>query len=74
MQIELQKDSLELCSKLQIWYVSTHRYVVLENIPFSTKTTLILLMSAFIIKNITFTQGISMRAALEILQFRFQLL
>ena len=74
MQIQLQKDSLELCSKLQIWYVSTHTYVVLENIPFSTKTTLILLMSAFIIKNITFTQGISMRAALEILQFRFQLL
>ena len=58
----------------QIWYVSTHTYVVSENISLSTKTTLTLLMSAFFaknqhlfIKNNTFTQGISMRAEFEIL-------
>ena len=28
---------LELFWKLEIWYVSTHTYVVLENIRFSTK-------------------------------------
>ena len=43
--------SLELCYKLDIWYVSTHRYVVSENIPFSTKALLILLMPAFLVKN-----------------------
>ena len=32
---------------LEIWLVSTQKYVVLENIPFSTKALLILLMSAF---------------------------
>ena len=41
------KNLLELRYKLEIWYVSTHTYVVLENIPFSTKNPLILLISAF---------------------------
>ena len=41
---------LELCYKLEIWYVSTHVHVVSENVPFSTKTLLILLMSAFFAK------------------------
>ena len=60
---------LELCQKLEIWYVSTHTYIVSENIPFSTKLLLILLMpaffceqSAFLDKNSTFTQGNSVRA------------
>ena len=35
------------CKKLEIWYVRTHIYLVSENIPFSTKTALFLLMSAF---------------------------
>ena len=51
---------LEICSKLQIWYVSTITSVVSKSIAFSTKTPLILLMSAFL-------QNISMRAVLEIL-------
>ena len=33
---------------LETYVVSTHTYVVSENIPFSTETLLILLMSAFI--------------------------
>ena len=41
------QNSLELCSKLEIWYVSRHTYAVSENIPFSTKTFLILQMSSF---------------------------
>ena len=44
-------NSLELCQKLEIWYVSTQACVVVENIPFSTKDCLILLMSAFFAKN-----------------------
>ena len=32
--------SLDLCKKLQIWHISTHTYVVLENIRFSTKALL----------------------------------
>ena len=58
---------------LEIWHVSTHTYVVLENIPFSTKTLLILLMSTFFCKrslffgkNSTFTQSNSARAVLGI--------
>ena len=39
------------------WYVSTHTYVVSDNIPFRTKALLILLMSAFFGKNSTFTQS-----------------
>ena len=38
---------LKLCYKLEIWYVSTHAYVILENIAFSTKTCLALLIWAF---------------------------
>ena len=64
---------LELCLNLKIWYVSTQTYVVSENIPFSTKTPFIFLMStffckksAFFVKNSTFPQSISMKAVLEI--------
>ena len=52
--------------KLEIWHVSTNTYVVSENIPFSTKAVLILLMSIFFGQNSTFTQSNSERAALEI--------
>ena len=54
-------------------YVSTNRYVVLENISFSIKALLILLMSAlfsnksaFFGKNSTFTERNSVKAVLEI--------
>ena len=67
--------------KLEICYVSTQIYLVLENIPFSTNTPLILLMSAFLpkkvgffVKNSTFTQNNIMRAVLEGFQFGFQFL
>ena len=33
--------------KLEIWHVSAHPYVVSENLAFSTKGLLILVMSAF---------------------------
>ena len=52
--------------KLEIWHVSTNTYVVSENIPFSTKAVLILLMSIFFAQNSTFTQSNSERAALEV--------
>ena len=59
--------------KFEIWYVSTHVYAVSENIRFSTKALLILLMSAFFFAknqhffwpNSTFTQSNSVRAVLE---------
>ena len=44
------RNSLELCWELEIWYVDTHTYLVSENIPFSTKAHLILLMPAFFCK------------------------
>ena len=54
------------------WYVNTNTYVVSENIAFSTKTPLILLVStffatrsAFFGKNSIFTQSNNMRAVLE---------
>ena len=49
---------------LECWYVSTHIYVVSENITFTTKALLIFLMSAFF-ENSTFTQSNNMRAMLE---------
>ena len=63
-------------------YVSTLAYVGSENIPFSTKTSLILLMSATFFlqkirifsKNNTFTQSNSMDAVLEILYLCFHFL
>ena len=65
--------------ELEIWYVSTSTFLVSENVPFTTKTPLILLMSAFILQKIaflvksnTFTQSNSIRAVLEIFQFCFQ--
>ena len=47
--------------ELETWYVSTHTYVVSENIPFSTKAILILLN--FNVS--TFTQSNIVRAVLE---------
>ena len=38
---------------LEIWAVSTNTYVVLENIPFSTKTFLILLVSGFFLQKVS---------------------
>ena len=52
-----------------MWYVSTHTYVVSENIPFSNRIHLILLMSAFLIKNSTFAQENIVRAVWENFQF-----
>ena len=50
----------------------THTYIVSENMPFSTKALLILLMSAFFAnnqcllgQNNTFTQSNSVRAVLQ---------
>ena len=58
---------------LKIWYVSTYTYVVSENLPFSTNTTLVFVMSAFFCKtsafftkNSPFTRSNIMRAVLEI--------
>ena len=34
--------------EIEIWYVSTNTYLVLENVPFIIKALLILLMSAVI--------------------------
>ena len=56
-----------------MWYVNTHTYVVSENVPFSTKTPLILLISAFFGKNNTFTQSNSLRAALDIFLVLFSI-
>ena len=59
----------------------TRTYVVSENIPFSIKALLILLMSAFFFKkaafssqNSTFTQSNSVRVVPEIFWFCFQFL
>ena len=35
------------------WYVGTHTYVVSENIPFSTRNLLILLISAFLLQKMS---------------------
>ena len=58
---------------LEIWYIGTHPYTVLENITFSTKTLLILLIPAFFVKNwaffcktSTFSQSNSVGAVLDI--------
>lgn len=50
--------------------MSTHKYIVSENIPFCTKTPLILLISAGFCKKIVFLAKIVpiMRAVLEIFQ------
>lgn len=45
------KNLLELCQKLEIWRVSTHSYVVPEDIPCSTKVLLICLCQYFFEKN-----------------------
>ena len=38
---------LESCQNLEIWYVCTHPYLVLENIPFILKVLIILLLPSF---------------------------
>ena len=60
---------LGLCSKLEIWYVSTGTCLVSENIAFSARISLILLKSTLfcILNN-------SMRAVLKIFYFCFQFL
>ena len=45
------KNLLELGQKLEIWRVSTHSYVVPEDIPFSTKVLLICFCQYFFEKN-----------------------
>ena len=64
-----------------MWLVRTRPYVVSENIPFTAYPPLILLMSAFFCKKLTFflqkstfTQSNSVRAVLEMFQFCFQFL
>ena len=42
--------NLKLVKKLEIWYVSTHAYVIPQNIRISAKACLILLMSVFFLK------------------------
>ena len=49
---------LELGKELEIRYVGTYTYLVSVNIPFSIKTALILLMSAFFAKNQHFLEKI----------------
>ena len=81
VKLPLVEDSLELCWKRDIWYINTHTHIVSENVHSSTKTPIILLISAFFLqksaffgKNSTFTQSNSMRVVLEIFQFGFQVL
>ena len=65
---------------LETWSVVINYTVVSENIPCSTKASLILLMSvlfckkSFFVKNNTFSQSNSMRAVLEFFQFYCQFL
>ena len=55
-----------------MWHVSTHTYVVLENIAFSTKALLILLMSAFFLqKNQRFLARIVPLLKAIVLEFWF---
>ena len=49
---------LESCQNLEIWYVYTHPYVVLENIPYSLKALIIVLLSSFFCKKTTFLSKI----------------
>ena len=46
LKLPLSKPSLGYARNLKIWYVSTDTYLVLETLPFSTRTPLILLMAA----------------------------
>ena len=65
LKLPLSKPSLGYARNLKIWYVSTDTYLVLETLPFSTRTPLILLMaaplfckkSAFFGKNSAFTHS-----------------
>ena len=79
VKLPLRPSCLKLCLKLQISHVRTNKYLVSENIPFSTKVLLILLMLAFFCnklaffgQNSTFTQSYSVRVTFEILQSSFQ--
>ena len=53
-------------SNLEIWNVSTHTFLVSENIPLSIKALLILMMSAFFGKNSTITQSNSVTTVFDI--------
>ena len=70
--IPLVENLSGLCQKLEIWYGSTHTYLVSANLLFSTRTPLILLMSAvfpkksaIFDKNVTFIESNSTKAVLE---------
>ena len=62
-------NPLELCQKLENWYLSTYIYIVSQNIPFRSNALLILLMSVLSSRktgnNSTFTQSKIVRAVLE---------
>ena len=86
VRFQVGRDKIILCLELvrimlETWilYISTHEYMLSENIPFSTKNLFILLMSA-ILQNIsifwqksTFTQSNGVRAVFGIFSsvFRF---
>ena len=57
LKLPLSKPSLGYARNLKIWYVSTDTYLVLETLPFSTRTPLILLMAAPLGKNSAFTHS-----------------
>ena len=72
-QVVLNQVTCFILIGLKVTHMHIHTYVGLENIPFSAKALLILLMSvffckksAFFGKNGTLTQGNSLRAVLEI--------
>ena len=49
-----QRGGSGTCQKREIWYICTHTYVISENIPFTTRTSLILLMPAFFSEKSTY--------------------
>ena len=53
VKLPLRPFCLKLCLKLQIWHARTDKYLVSENIPFSTKVLLILLMLTFFLQQIS---------------------
>ena len=67
------KNLLEFCQKLEVRCVSTNTYLISENIPLSTRTPSILLISIFFWQKFSIfgkssasNQSNSMRAVLEI--------
>ena len=55
-------------------FISPHTYIVLKNTPFSTKTPLNLLMSAFFAKNQHFGQSSTLNCVRDFLNFGFEVL